>query len=117
AFANMYVGHVQKYGEQLGRVPNNRYQTTWAFFVQDSWKVHRRLTMDIGLRIYKWSPPLNGGGEASAFTFERYDPTWGGHPPVLFKPVSTAQGRGAQNPLTGEILPASYIGMMVPGTG
>jgi hypothetical protein len=117
AFANMYIGHLQKYSEQLGRVGNNRYQTTWAFFVQDSWKVHRRLTVDIGLRIYKWNPPLNGGGEASAFTFERYDPTWGGHPPVLFKPVLTAQGRGAQNPLTGEILPASYIGLMAPGTG
>ncbi len=82
AFANMYIGHVYNYQETLGRVPNNRYQTTWAFFVQDTWKVHRRLTLDLGLRFYKWNPPLNGGGEASAFTFDRYDKTWGGKPPA-----------------------------------
>jgi hypothetical protein len=36
---------------------------------------------------------------------------------VLFRPVSTPQGRRALNPLTGEILPSPYIGQMVPGTG
>ena len=117
AFSNMYIGHVFNYQESLGRVPNNRYQTTWAFFAQDTWKVHRRVTLDIGLRFYKWTPPLNGGGEASAFTYERYDPTWGGKPPVLFQPTSTAQGRRALNPLNQQILPANFIGLIVPGTG
>jgi len=56
-------------------------------------------------------------GESSAFTFERFDPTWGGNPPVLFRPVSTPQGRRALNPLTGQIFPSTFIGQMVPGTG
>ena len=105
------------YQESLGRVPNNRYQTTWAFFAQDTWKVHRRLTLDLGLRFYKWNPPLNGGGEASAFTYERYDPTWGGKPPVLFRPTSTAQGRRALNPLTSEILPVDLYRVDRAGHG
>ncbi len=117
AYANMYIGHVFNYRESLGRVPNNRYQATWAFFAQDTWKVSRRLTLDLGLRFYKWTPPLNGGGEASAFTYDRYDPTWGGKPPVLFQPTSTAQGRRALNPLNQQILPANFIGLIVPGTG
>src|SRR5436309_7006208 len=56
-------------------------------------------------------------GEASAFSFERFDPTWGGNPPVLFRPVLSNGQRRAQNPLTGEILPATFVGLIVPGTG
>jgi len=37
--------------------------------------------------------------------------------PSLYQPVSTADGRRARNPLTGEILPAIYIGRLVPGSG
>ena len=73
--------------------------------------------MDIGLRMYKWDHPLQGGGEASVFSFERFDPAWGGKPPVLYRPVTTPQGRRGQNPLTGEIVPEVFIGQMVPGTG
>ncbi len=117
AFANAYIGHVTSYTESMGRVGDNRRQNTIAWFVQDTWKVNRKLTIDAGLRMYKWDHPLQGGGEASAFSFERFDPTWGGRPPVLFRPVTTPQGRRAQNPLTGEIVPVSYVGQMVPGTG
>ena len=35
----------------------------------------------------------------------------------LFRPITTAQGRRAVNPLTGEILPALYIGRLVPNSG
>ena len=68
--------------EAMGRRPDNRRQFTWSWFVQDTWKVRRNLTLDIGVRMYKWAPSLNGGGEASVFSFERFDPTWGGKPPV-----------------------------------
>jgi hypothetical protein len=51
AFANMYLGHVKTCSAQLGRTPNNPYQTTWAWFVLDTWKVHHRVTLDIGLRM------------------------------------------------------------------
>jgi hypothetical protein len=101
----------------MGRVPDNFYQSTWSWFVQDTWKARRNLTIDVGLRMYRWGYPLWGGGEASAFSFGRFDPKWGGKPPVLYSPVSTGSGRRAKNPLTGEILPATYIGLMVPGTG
>ena len=67
--------------------------------------------------MYKWDHPLQGGGEASIFSFERFDPTWGGKAPVLFRPVTTPQGRRGQNPLTGEVVPEVFIGQMVPGTG
>ena len=73
--------------------------------------------MDVGLRMYKSDRPRHTLGESSIFSFERFDPTWGGNPPVLFRPITTAQGRRAVNPLTGEIWPVTFIGQMVPGTG
>src|SRR5205823_5934342 len=36
---------------------------------------------------------------------------------VLYQPTLQGTARRALNPLTGEILPAPYIGLMVPGTG
>ena len=49
--------------------------------------------------------------------FERFDPAWGGNPPLLFVPVLVNGARRAQNPRTGEILPATYIGLIAAGTG
>jgi hypothetical protein len=118
AFANMFIGHVQTYTEDLGRPPSpdRRFFTT-AWFVQDTWKLAHHLTMDIGLRMYKWSPPLNSTGEASEFAFSKFDPTWGGKPPVLYQPVLVNGVRQAQNPMTGQTYPVGYIGQMVQGTG
>lgn len=117
AYANAYIGHVTSYTESMGRVPDNFYQTTYSWFAQDTWKIKRNLTLDVGLRMYKWAVPLWASGEASEFSLERFDPSWGGKPPVLYRPISTPQGRRAVNPLTGEILPVPYIGLIVPGTG
>jgi hypothetical protein len=117
AYANAFLGNFDSYAEDLGRVGDDRVQIVTSWYAQDAWKVHRRLTMNVGLRMYHWGRDLQQGGEASAFSVERFDPSWGGNPPVLFRPVSTANGRRAQNPRTGEILPANYIGTIVPGTG
>jgi hypothetical protein len=101
----------------MGRRPDNRWQTTWAWFGQDTWRLHQKVTLDMGLRMYKWDYPRSPTGEASGFSFERFDPAWGGRPPVLFRPVTTSAGRRAQNPLTGEIVPVTFVGQMVPGSG
>ena len=61
--------------------------------------------------------PSRRVARASAFSLERFDPSWGGNPPVFFQPVLAGTTRSARNPLTGQILPATFIGLIVPGTG
>jgi hypothetical protein len=118
AYANAYTGHVQTYTESMGRPPNpNRRQYLWSWYVQDTWKIRKNITLDFGLRMYKWAPILQGGGEASAFAFERFDPKWGGRPPVLYQPTLVGTARRALNPQTNQVLPAPFIGLMIPGTG
>ena len=117
AFSNALLGQVTSYTESMGRPGDNRYQTTYAWFAQDTWKLHPQLTMDIGLRMYRSGLPLHVSGESSIFSFDAFDPTWGGNPPVLFRPITTPSGRRAVNPLTGEVVPVTFIGQMVPGTG
>jgi hypothetical protein len=117
AFSNALLGQVTSYTESMGRPGDNRQQNTYAWYVQDTWKLHPQLTLDAGLRMYKSGLPLHVTGESSIFSFDVFDPTWGGKPPVLFRPVTTSAGRRAVNPLTGEVLPASFIGLTVPGTG
>ena len=57
------------------------------------------------------------GGEASASARSDSIRPWGGNPPVFYQPVLVGHDAAAQNPQTGEILPATFIGLIVPGTG
>ena len=67
AYSNAFIGHIRDYSESLGRRPDDRRQKTWAWFAMDTWKASRKLTVDYGLRMYKWGPPISMSGEASAF--------------------------------------------------
>jgi len=117
AFANAYIGHFNSYTEDLGRGPDNTRRNIQAYYAQDTWKIKRNLTIDIGLRVYHAPWGLQSDGVASIFAAPRFDPTWGGNPPVLYAPISTSSGRQGVNPVTGGIVPQSYIGNIVPGTG
>ncbi len=99
------LGVVRLYTESMGRVGDNRRQTTYAWYAQDTWKIHTDVTLDVGLRMYKSDLPRHITDESSIFTFEEFDPRWGGNPPVLYRPITTVDGRRAVNPLNGAIVP------------
>ena len=46
AWSNAVLGQVRSYTESMGRVPDDRRQKTWAWFVQDTWKITPKLTID-----------------------------------------------------------------------
>ena len=64
AWSNAVLGQVRSYTESMGRVPDDRRQKTWAWYVQDTWKITPKITLDYGVRMYKWGQAIAQGGEA-----------------------------------------------------
>lgn len=114
AYSNAVLGNFQSYQESASRPSNEGRKTTMGWFVQDTWKITKKLTMDYGMRFVWFNQWYHATQTASAWAIERYDTK---KIPTLFLPTTTAQGRRAVNPLNGDILPAVYIGAFVPNSG
>ncbi len=113
-FANMALGVYSSYN-QASQYATGRYRYTNAeWYVQDTWKVNRRLTLDYGLRFQWIQPQFDAGLQTSTFRTELYDPS---QAPRIYRPTGTPTSRRAIDPGTGQILDATYIGKIVNGTG
>jgi hypothetical protein len=115
AFSNAALGVFNSYTESNARYGANMRQTLVEWFAQDSWKITRRLNLDYGIR-WTWAGQMhpNRAGEQSVFMRNLYDPS---QAPLLYTPLTEGGVRYAQNPRTGELRPAVYVGAFVPGTG
>jgi hypothetical protein len=116
AFSNAALGIFDSYTESTARYGANERQSIVEWFVQDSWKVTRRLTLELGMRFswYNQMYPHNDG-QQSVLALDRYNVK---DVPPLFRPVLGPNNvRMAQNPLTGALLPAAYVGGFIPGAG
>ncbi len=85
------------------------------WFAQDTWKIRRNFTLDYGVR-WTWASEMyrHYPGQQSVFVRSPYDPK---QAPLFYTPATQNGTRFTQNPLTGELLPAAYVGFFVPGTG
>jgi outer membrane receptor protein involved in Fe transport len=116
AFANAALGNFDSYTESNARWGENERQSIVEWFVQDTWKVTKRLTLDYGIRL-SWANQMyaNDPGQQSVLALGRYQIS---QAPVLFQPVfGPGNVRMALNPLTGQLLGQAYIGDFVPGSG
>jgi hypothetical protein len=113
-FANAMLGAITEYTESDGHPSAHGQFLISEWYAQDSWRVTRNLTLDAGVRFYYQTPTRSEGDQVAAF-----EPgTWNSaQAPLLYQPVTTSDGRRARNPLTGAILPAVYIGRLVPNSG
>ena len=101
-FSNMMHGTVQAYGEDNGKLVNHSRYNQVEWFVQDTWKVHRRLTLDLGLRFQRIQPTYAKGATLGLFDGKSYDATTSGQ--LLFPALVSGQ-KVALNPKTG----ATYL--------
>jgi hypothetical protein len=113
-FANALLGNFQQYSESSSRPPLYENTTGIEWFVQDNWKVTRKLTLDAGLRV-GWSQPWHSiRRQEAGFVPGRWDPAQA----ILLMPgIRTNNVRQAQDPLTGALYPASIIGALVNNHG
>lgn len=114
AFSNALLGNYQTYTQiNQDPLPSYPYQN-FEFYGQDTWKVNKRLTLNYGLRIAFIKPFHDTLGLMSNFDYSQYDPA---QRVVFYQPVGAGANRRAENPITGELLPAVFIGAIVPGVG
>ena len=114
AWSNALLGNFNSYSESdaltfgWGRFKNLEW------FVQDNWKITRRLTLDYGLRFY-WHPPnYSARNNVAGFVPDRYQ---AGKSPLLYQPVRVGTQRLGMDPRTGSTVSSVLIGAFVPGSG
>jgi hypothetical protein len=113
-FANALLGVFQQYTESSARHPTDGFADIFEAYLQDTWKFNRKLTLDYGLRVARYTHWRQGDEQAAGFALERFDPA---RAPRLYEGAGTGANRRARNPVTGELLPALLVGGLVPGTG
>ena len=113
SFANALLGTFQNYTEidAFSEVKGKRNIS--EFYLQDTWRANRRLTLDYGVR-FLWYQPWHSTQPASVFVPERYDPA---KAPRLYQPARINNVNVALDPVTGRTLPNVFVGTFVEGTG
>ncbi len=119
-FSNAALGVYNTF-DQAQNYINGEYRY-WNIegFVQDTWKVTPRITLDYGLRIQWYQPQYDSSLQASTFVLSAWNPA---QAPRLYQPILIGGARMAYDPTTNPnptkatALPAYDIGLEVPNTG
>jgi hypothetical protein len=104
ALADVLVGRFDSYSE-IGP-KSYTLERIWSreFYVQDSWKISSRLSLELGLRYAFWAPEHTLWGNFAMFY------------PSFYDPKQAVQ----VNPLTGQVVAGignRYNGIVLPGNG
>lgn len=114
AYSNALIGVFRSYSESNTRVETNGRGNTLDWFVQDSWKVSRRLTLDLGMRFSWYTPYSDTHNQDASFEPNVYNRA---QAPRLYFPTLVSGKRVGIDPATGTIVPALLIGAFVPNSG
>ncbi len=115
AYANAALGVFNSYSEGSARPHMHARNMVGEIFVQDNWKVRRRLTLDYGLRLYIAPPIYDGDNLMSGFLPSRFDPA---RQVQLIGPgLDRAGKRVGIDPITGNTYAAALIGAIAPNSG
>jgi hypothetical protein len=76
AYADMVTGNLTQYAETSFNRLNDESYNTYEAFIQDDWKVTKRLTVNLGLRITHFQPWIDRLGYGfSVFDYADYSPS------------------------------------------
>jgi len=128
-YANALLGYFNHYTESTNRAQYSPTTPILEFYLQDSWKASRRLTLDLGVRFTvglqqfqaSESTVIPGRYQSSSFVPSLYDSPGA---PLLYQPACqgatpcSGSNRRAVDPRNPAVLlPSALIGQIVTGTG
>jgi hypothetical protein len=113
-YSNALLGYFNSYAESTNRSQYSPVTPILEWYVQDTWKLTTRLTLDLGVRFTAGLQQYAGNNLASAFVRSMYNPS---KAPLLYQPGLNGKTRVAVDPRNGATLPDVYIGQIIPGTG
>ena len=114
AFANQLLGNFRNYLEVNTREPVLLLRTITEAFVQDTWKVNRKLTFDYGIRFSHTRPFDQTDDKGSIFDPTQYVRA---NAPRQYVPAIVNGVRVGRDSVTGQTVSAALISAFVPGTG
>src|SRR6185369_9894571 len=113
-YANAAIGVYNTFSQAANFINGQYRYWNLEFYLQDTWKVTSRLTLDYGIRTAWYQPQYDASLQASTFVLSQWDPK---QAPRLYVPQIVNGVRSAVDSATNTVLPAAYIGYIVPGTG
>ena len=113
-YANGLLGYVDSYSQATSRAVFDVQYQNYEFYVQDNFRVNKRLTLDFGVRFYHQTPQVDNNTTFSNFVPANYSASAA---PRIYIPGTSAGKRVAIDPGTGTVAPVSYIGLYVPNSG
>jgi len=133
AYANAILGNFNSYTEQVARPFTNEELKLYQWYVQDSWKFNRRLTVNYGLRLEGHSAQYQLDDQGSNFDPSKFDPS---KAPVLYVGYCAGQPGGVPalgttcaaanqfavdpriaNPTAADFQNKNLVRAIVPGSG
>jgi len=120
-WANATLGHLNTYTEGNNNQRSMPVFNQPEFFVQDNWRVSRRLTLDLGVRFSHIGVVYDRDRDIGWFDPAAWSPAnavelWQPHCANGVFPC-TGANRVALNPVTGETRPSPWIGAIIDGSG
>src|ERR1017187_326713 len=123
AFVNSLLGNVNSYSQWTATTTFDVTYWNVEFYLQDNWKVNRRLTLDVGLRFYHQTPQIDVNNTFVNFNPDKYSRSAISriYVPACSTGAATctnaANGLVAKDPLTGATTSNGSVGSFVPNSG
>ena len=112
-YSNLLLGSVQAYGEDNERLTEHARYFRAQWFAQDSWKVLRRVTVDLGVRFEVIEPIYAQGGTLGLFSASAYNASQAGQ--LLFPALVNGQ-KVSINPKSGAAYAYARAGSFDPAS-
>ncbi len=125
-YANALLGVYASYSQSSSKPEASYFYYDLSAFIQDTWRVTPRLTLDLGFRLSHYEPYYNKTGDGAYFDPTLYDPA---KAPRLYRGVCVTSAPCSGNnvramdpaltetPTAANTLPTYYVGKLVPNSG